>query len=315
MKMVLFPAVPAEWLAELQQAAPQAELVNIQDEAQVPAAIATADAFFGVLKPEMLRAAQNLRWVQTPIAGLEKYMFPELIAHPLTLTNMRGIFSDHIADHALTYILTFARRFHLHFREQLQARWRPELDQQVIHLADCTAGIIGLGGIGQALAKRCAACEMRVVAVDPRQKEPSPGVAELWDMHGLDRLLAESDFVICCAPHTPETEKLLGAAQFARMKPTAYLINISRGVIVDLAALTRALQARQIAGAGLDVFEIEPLPAAHPLWKMPNVVITPHTAGHSPHFERRRLEVLKDNLSCFARGQPLKNVVEKEKWY
>jgi phosphoglycerate dehydrogenase-like enzyme len=156
---------------------------------------------------------------------------------------------------------------------------------------------------------------MRVVAVDPATAAPPPGVAALWRPDRLDDLLATSDFVVIAAPHTPETYKLFRRGQFRRMKRTAYLINIGRGVIVDLADLTAALRAGEIAGAGLDVFETEPLPPDHPLWRMENVIITPHVAGASPRIAERHLEVLLDNIVRFRAGEPLRNVASKTAWY
>jgi phosphoglycerate dehydrogenase-like enzyme len=155
---------------------------------------------------------------------------------------------------------------------------------------------------------------MRVLAVDPVQTRAPDGVT-LWRPERLDDLLAESDFVVVAAPHTPETEKLFRRARFRRMKRTAYFVNIGRGAIVDLADLTAALQAGELAGAGLDVFEVEPLPADHPLWRMENVIITPHVAGFSPRIAERHLGVLLDNVGRFARGEPLVNVTDKAKWF
>jgi phosphoglycerate dehydrogenase-like enzyme len=157
---------------------------------------------------------------------------------------------------------------------------------------------------------------MRVIAVDPQCEVRPAEVEELWPPEELDRLLAASDFVVIAAPHTPKTVKMFRRAQFQRMKPTAYLVNIGRGALVDLDDLASAIEADEIAGAGLDVFEVEPLPAEHRLWDMADrVVITPHVAGYSPRIAERHLAVLVDNVKRFAAGQPLRNVVNKEMWY
>ena len=140
-------------------------------------------------------------------------------------------------------------------------------------------------------------------------------MAALWRLDRLTELLGASDFVVIAAPHTPETVKLFGRAQFRQMKPSAYLINIGRGAIVDLGDLVAALRAGELAGAGLDVYETEPLPADHPLWAMPNVILTPHVAGASPRIAERHLHVLLDNVGRFARGEPLTNVVDKPRWF
>ncbi|HXG10991.1 MAG TPA: D-2-hydroxyacid dehydrogenase [Gemmataceae bacterium] len=332
MKLVIHPPVEPTRLERIREAAGHMEVVNTATEAEAVQAIADADAFFGKLTPAMLAAARRLRWVQCPTASLEHYLFPELVAHPCVLTNMRGLFSDVIADQVMGYILCFARNLHRYIRNQLAARWEPvggeaervpfatgpgrvtAIDRAHLHLADATLGIVGLGGIGSEVARRGLAFGMRVLAVDPVQTEAPPGVT-LWKPERLPDLLAQGDFVVIAAPHTPQTEKLFRRPQFRQMKRSAYLINVGRGAIVDLADLTAALQAGEIAGAGLDVFEIEPLPSDHPLWKMENVIITPHVAGYSPRIAERHLAVLLDNVRRFVNGQPLRNVTDKTRWF
>jgi phosphoglycerate dehydrogenase-like enzyme len=333
MKLVIHPPVDPERLAQIVEAAGRMVVVNAADEVAAIGAIRDADAFFGKLTPPMLAAAERLQWVQAPTVSLEHYVFPALVEHPCVLTNMRGLFSDVIADHVLGFVICFARNFHRYVRNQAAARWAPvggeaerstfaggpgtvsAMDRAHLHLADTTLGVVGLGQIGTEVARRALAFGMRVVAVDPVRTAPPPGVAALWGVERLADLLAESDFVVIAAPHTPETHKLFRRAQLRRMKRTAYLINIGRGAIVDLADLTAALQAGEIAGAGLDVFEIEPLPANHPLWGMDNVIITPHVAGCSPRIAERHLAVLLGNLRRFASGEPLQNVASKAAWF
>ena len=181
--------------------------------------------------------------------------------------------------------------------------------------ASKTAALVGLGGIGRELARRAKASGMTVLAVDARPESSPEAVDELWPAERLRELLERSDFVAVCAPHTPETERLLDREKLTWMKSSAYLINVSRGVIVELAALTEALRQGRLAGAALDVFETEPLPADHPLWEMENVMITPHVAWMGPDSETRRLEVLRENLRRFTAGEPLLNVVDKARWF
>jgi phosphoglycerate dehydrogenase-like enzyme len=156
---------------------------------------------------------------------------------------------------------------------------------------------------------------MRVIAVDPVQTQTPPGVGMLGKPDHLPELLRGSDFVVIAAPHTPETAKLFRRAQFQQMKRSAYLINIGRGAIVDLADLTAALEAGEIAGAGLDVYEVEPLPPEHPLWRRENVILTPHVAGYSPRTAERHLAVLLENIRRFVAGEPLQNVADKARWF
>jgi phosphoglycerate dehydrogenase-like enzyme len=333
MKLVIHPAVEADRLEKIVAAARPMQVVNAADEAQARREIVNADAFFGKVTPPLLAAATRLRWVQSPTASLEHYMFPELVAHSAVLTNMRGLYSDVIAEHVLGLMLCFTRNLHTYIRNQLTGSWDPvggeaarvsfaagpgvtnSIDRAHRMLGDATLGIVGLGHIGAEIARRAAAFGMRVLAVDPQRIAAPEGVAALWPPARLDELLAESDFVVIAAPHTPETAQLFRRRQFRTMKSGGYLINIGRGAIVNLADLVAALEAGEIAGAALDVFEIEPLPADHPLWKFPNVILTPHVAGQSPHVAERHLAVLVDNLQRFVRGEPLVNIVDKARWF
>ncbi len=333
MKLVLYPEVEAPRLAKIEAAAAPMRVANCGSEAEAIAEVAAADAFFGKLTPPMLAAARQLRWVQSPTASLEHYIFPELVEHPLQLTNMRGLFHDNIADHVFGCMLCFARNLHIYIRQQTQAVWRPyggvkqgqvfrsgpavttEVDLAHTTLAAATLGVVGLGSIGSEIARRGVCFGMRVLAVDSDPREPPSGVVGPWGPERLDDLLAESDYVVIAAPHTPATEGLLRAEKFVRMKSSAVLINIGRGVIVDLCDLTAALEAGEIAGAALDVYEVEPLPADHPLWRLENVILTPHIAGHSPAIAERHLSVLLENARRFACGEPLANVVDKRRWF
>jgi phosphoglycerate dehydrogenase-like enzyme len=332
MKLLIYPAVSKARLDRIHVAAAPMEVIQAHDETEAVAVIADADALFGYLTPSLFRAAKKLRWVQAPTASMETYLYPDLAAAPVIVTNMRGIFSDVIADHVFGFILCFAKNFHTYIRQQIDGAWQAlgrapgELpgyggpgevhssDEATLTLADCTLAVIGLGGIGAETARRGLAFGMRVLGVDPKATSAATGV-ELFRPHQLAEVLGQSDFVVIAAPHTPETYKLFNRARLRQMKRSAYLVNVGRGVIVDLQDLTEALESGEIAGAGLDVCEIEPLPAGHPLWKMTNVIITPHAAAASPRIAERHLQVLLDNLRRFVTDQPLFNVVDKTKWF
>lgn len=332
MKFVVYPPVDAAKLVLIRQAAGPMHVVNAQGEPEARSAIVDADAFFGKITPALLAAATKLAWVQAPTASLEHYLFPELVEHPCLLSNMRGLFSDVIADHVLGFVISFARNFHIYVRRQMEQKWEAvggeagrsdfltgpgvasTIDQSHRHLADCTLGIVGAGQIGSEIARRARAFGMTIVAVDPHVTSV-PGVCEVWNTSRLGDLLRVSDFVVIAAPHTPETYKLFRRPQFAQMRRTAYLINIGRGAIVDLADLTQALADGLIAGAGLDVFETEPLPAGHRLWMMPNVIITPHVAGASPRIAERHTQVLLENIRRFVAGEAPETLVDKRRWY
>jgi phosphoglycerate dehydrogenase-like enzyme len=334
MKLVIHPPVEPERLARITAAAGAMQVVNAADETQALQHMPDADAFFGKLTPALLAAAPRLRWVQAPTVSLEHYVFPELVAHPCVLTNMRGLFSDVIADQVMGYVLCFARNLQIYIIQHLCGHWAPvggeearvgfatgpgtvnAIDRAHRHLGDATMGIVGLGAIGGEIARRAQAFGMRVLAVDPVRRDAPESVAALWPVERLPDLLAQSDYVVIAAPHTPQTVKMFRRPQFQQMKREAYLINIGRGAIVDLTDLAAALDAHEIAGAALDVFETEPLPPDHPLWHMPGrVILTPHVAGYSPRIAERHLAVLLDNIGRFVRGEPLRNVADKEKWY
>jgi len=333
MKLLIFPPIDELRLQRVREAAAGMTVVNATDEKTALQEIAAAAAFFGKITPDLLARAEQLQWVQSPTASLEHYLFPELIEHPCRLSNMRGLFSDVIADHVMGYVLCFARNLHRYLRQQQQGVWQPvggederttfaagpahasAIDRRHLHLADCTLGVVGVGNIGSEICRRAAAFGMTVRGVDPVCRSV-PGVVEsVGTPEQLPELLAASDFVVIAAPHTPETYKLFRAEQFRQMKSTAYLINIGRGVIVDLADLTAALQQGEIAGAGLDVFEIEPLPEDHPLWRMENVIITPHVAAASPRISERHLETLLENIRRFVAGKEPATIVDKRRWF
>lgn len=333
MKLVIHPAVDDARLSRIREAAGSMQVVNAADAESAAREIELADAFFGKITPDLLRRSQRLRWVQAPTASLEHYLFPELVDHPCWLSNMRGLFSDVIADHVLGFVLCFARNFHRYVRQQQHGRWEPvggeaartdfvsgpgvvnAIDRAHLHLSDCTLGVVGVGQIGTEVLRRASAFGMRLLGVDPVVKTVSGLNCEVWSLDKLPELLRDSDFVVIAAPHTPETFKLFRLPQFKQMKRSAYLINIGRGVIIDLADLTTALDRRLIAGAGLDVCETEPLPPEHPLWRMDNVIITPHVAGASPRIAERHLETLLENIGRFIDGQPPVTLVDKRRWF
>ncbi len=305
-----------DWAARLSTAGVDAEVVVAETEEDARREIVDADAAFGTITPALLGMAQRLRWLQAPAAAPPAgYYYPELVRHPVVITNFRGIYNDHIAAHIMAYVLAFARGLHIYLPRQMRQEWSPALESSVVHLPEASALIIGVGGIGAETARLCTAFGMRVLGIDARRADLPEGVAELYPPAELDRLLPLADFVIMTVPHTPQTEGMMNAARFKRMQRSAFLINIGRGMTVRLDDLVVALRHGEIAGAGLDVYEIEPLPAEHPLWTAPNVLLTPHTAGHGPYLDQRRLEIILDNMRRFSADQPLRNVVDKLNWF
>jgi phosphoglycerate dehydrogenase-like enzyme len=269
----------------------------------------------GEWSDELWKSAPQLKWVQSGGAGVEHFMTPDFIASPIILTNAQGVYAVPIADHVMAFVLHFCRRFNQLLRKQIQREWADWGEYRLDELNGATLGIVGLGGIGSEVAKRARGFGMRVIATRRRPGRSSQDADEVRGAAELPWLLAESDYVALCAALTHDTRHLIGREQLRLMKPTAYLINIGRGGLIDEAALAIALEAGEIAGAGLDVFEQEPLPSASPLWDMPNVMITPHNAGDSPRSHERLVDLFCANLKRYIAGEPLENVVDKQAGY
>ncbi len=311
-KMVFWPALSPDWMGRIREIG--VETHEAESEAAALELIGDADAFYGRMTPALLAAGTRLRWIQATSAGLDGYYFPELHESDVTVTNLRGIYSDVIAEHVFALLLSLARGIPEYFRSQLEGRWERK-HVPVIHVAGTTLGVLGLGGIGLAVAERGHAFGMRVLALDPAPKGRPEFVEQTYGVDELHAMLGEVDFFVLSAPHTGETDRMIDAAALRAMKPSAIFINIGRGKVVDLAALTRALMNGELAGAGLDVFEEEPLAEGHPLWGMENVMITPHVAAHSDRIEDRRIGLIAENVRRFRDGEPLLNVVDNRKGY
>lgn len=319
-KFVFLPPqrdVTRGWADRLADMVAEARVVVAETDADAAHEIVDADAAFGTLPKELLGRAEKLRWVQAPMAAPPAgFYYRELIEHPVVVTNFREIYNDHIAAHILAFVLAFARGLHLYIPRQVRGEWKPEPPNMgVVHLPETTALLVGVGGIGGEAARHLAAFGVRVLGLDARKQQATDGVAELHPPGALDRLLPEADFVILTVPHTPETEGMMNAERFGRMKQSAFFINIGRGMTTRLADLNDALRRGQIAGAALDVYEEEPLPAGHPLWTAPNVLLTPHVAGYGPYLDDRRFDIILENARRFAAGEPLRNMVDKAQWF
>ena len=312
---LMLPPIDAEqrsWTNRLQSDCPGLDVKVIEDEAELPQALSSADAGYGWVPPEALPYAKNLRWLQNPMAGPPPtYYYKELVEHPVVVTNPRGIYSDHIAHHILMYMLALSRGLPYYLDAQRKRHWdRNARRRGYVDIANSTVLINGVGGIGAEAGRLCSSMGAKVIGLDPRGEETVEFEVLLPD--ALDRVLPSADFVVTTVPHTPETEFMWDRERFAVMKPTAYFINIGRGMTAKLDDLVDALQTREIAGAGLDVFEIEPLPDDHPLWECENVIITPHVAAaDAANISERRYELLLDNARRFLANEPLRNVVNK----
>jgi phosphoglycerate dehydrogenase-like enzyme len=245
--------------------------------------------------------APRVRWIHSRSAGLDELLFPELAESAVPLTNARGVFSEILGEFAIAAVVFFAKGLRRMVRSQEAGVW----DQfDTVEVAGQTMGVIGMGDIGKAVARRAEAMGMRVMGLGradgPQRKRD---------------LLAQSDYVVLSAPLTPETRGIIGEAELRAMKPEAVLINVGRGPLVDEAALIAALRERRIGGAALDVFNQEPLPAGHPYFALDNLLLSAHSADHTPDWQQRAMQLFLDNFERYRKGEPLRNIVDKRRGY
>lgn len=297
----------------MQAAVPEIALIE-GDRTRVAAQLADADGVIGPFDLKLLAAAPWLRWVQSESAGVESILaLPGFAQSRIVLTNNKILQGPEIADHALGLLLALSRGIATAARGGSES-WN-ERNFVTIELRGKTAVVVGVGGIGTQIALRLHACGMTVVGVDPKDVPYNPYLARSVAPDRLDSVLPQADVVVLAAPLTPLSRKMMGPRQFDLLKPHSYFIAVSRGGLYDTDALVRAILSGKLAGAGLDVTDPEPLPKGHPLWKFPNVLITPHIAGRSDGEAARYEALYIENLKRFAAGEPLLHVVDKEKGY
>ncbi len=290
------------------------EVIRADSEGEALELMPEIDVVFGRFDHEMFVRGQRLKWVQVTSAGVNDMMYPDFVESGVVMTSAKGIVGVHLADHAMALLLALTRGVAWAIRNPTWDQ-RDATRSMSWELLGSTMGIVGMGGTGRELAARALGFGMRVIAVDPEDVDPPEGVEACRKMDELEDLLESSDVVAICAPLTPETEGMFDRDAFRRMQPHALLINVTRGPIVDEEALIEALERGAIAGAGLDVTPQEPLPDDHPLWRMDNVVITPHSAGGSPRRVDRSVELFCENLERLLEGRPLTSVIDKRKGY
>ena len=262
---------------------------------------------------ELFRICRKVRWVHTRAAGLDNLLFPELVESPVLLTNGRGVFSASLGEFVLAAILYFAKDLRRMVRNQMASVWE-QFDVQEI--AGQTVGILGYGDIGRAVASRVHALSMRVLATKRHVPgSTDPLVERFYKPEERREMFAVCDYIVATTPLTEETRRMISDAEFAVMKPTAVVINVGRGPVIDEAALVRALSANLIKGAGLDVFEQEPLPAGHPLYKLENVLLSPHCADHTADWQDQAMRFFLKQYDRFEKGEPLKSIVNKRLGY
>jgi D-2-hydroxyacid dehydrogenase (NADP+) len=295
------------------------DLVFSEDKDHLKKIISDADILVCMkVDKDAFLMAKNLKWIHIGLAGVERSLFPELISSRILLTSSKGIHSTTVAELILGMILAFAKGILISFNYQKKKMWGfEEVSSNKSDLEGKILGIVGLGNIGLELAKRGKALGMIVYGMKNKIKkgEKIKYVDEVFPKNRLNQLLKQSDFVVLALPYTQDTHHLIGQNEFDQMKKTAFLLNTARGAIVDENALIKALEEKKIAGAGLDVFEIEPLPSESKLWDFDNVILTPHIGGAMPDYYRKVALVFKENLERFLEGKKLRNLVDKKLGY
>ena len=318
LRILVFFKFSDEQITELWQMAGrhgEHEVVVAEDTAEAVSLAPDAEVLLGNFPESVVAAAPRLRWIQSHSAGMDGFLHPAVVEREeVVVTNMAGLYAPQGGEHAWALLLALSRGLAASVRSMDQRQWR---SGATVELTGGTLGLIGLGGFGMETAKRAAGYHMRLVALDPVRRGPTDGVQEIRSpaRENLLWLMSESDAVVVCCPLTGETRHMIGPEELAAMKPSAYLVCVSRGGIVDETALSKALRTGRLAGAGLGVCEVEPLPGDSPLWEAPNLILTAHCAGASQHRPRKTFEFFRDNLERYLRSEPLVNVVDKRKGY
>ena len=291
------------------------EALIATDEAEAISLAGEVEVIMGRFQPAVCAAAPNVRWIQSFSAGMDKFLFAEIIERDeVAISNVAGLYAPQGGEHAWALLLTLTRGIDESIRRNAERKWA---GGPTVELTGMTLGVIGMGGFGIEMVKRAAGYDMEIIAVDPVRRDPPPGVSQLVDntKDNVHDLLRRADVVMMACPRTKETYHLIGREELALMKESAYLINVTRGGIIDEDALSDALRTGQIAGAGIDVTEVEPLAPESPLWDAPNIILTPHRAGASQHRPRKIFEFFLAQLERYLKGEPVLNIVDKRKGY
>ncbi len=317
MKVILATQLKPEDGERLRRAFPEVEFLEAFHEEAIQSVIAEGEAIFGGhISADLLERAERLKWIQTRSAGTNHLPIAAIMARNILLTNASGAHGIPIAENILALMLAFAIRLPTLLQLQKEREWSPELVwKEKFTLEGQTLLVIGLGDLGATLARRASALGMRVFGIRRRPLPPPPGVERVYRREEIGEALAQADHVALCLPLTDETIAYIGEAELRQMKPTAYLYNAGRGPSIAAEPLVRALQEGWITGAGLDVTDPEPLPADHPLWSLPNVILTQHTSGASPFNSRWVTDIFIENLRRYLNGEPLRNRVDPELGY
>ena len=318
-RKVVIVGQSAEMVAALRDGSPSnVTIEHVTDrgagDANLLEAVADAHAIIGNPTLAVVEAAKDLQWVQITSAGVKPYLHPQLVNSDVVMTNAQTLSSAAIADHGFAMLLALTRKLNRFIVERPEETWRGG-NYDLVELEGKTALVIGTGGIGSNVAQRAKGFGMTVIGVDPEEFPPRPSFDRMVYPDRLDQVIPEADVTFVCAPHTKDSEGMVGPVQFGRMKRGSYFIALSRGKVYDMPSLVKALDSKHIAGAGVDVTDPEPLPKGHPLWKFENAIITPHIATQGLLGTKLRIEVYSENIARFAAGEKLRNIVDMRKEY
>jgi D-2-hydroxyacid dehydrogenase (NADP+) len=303
-------------LEEIQAISPGRKLLVSLDRPEIESHTGEIEIAVGWVPHDLVAKCENLRWFQQWGAGADWLLSrPELVEKKFTLTNASGIHAIPISEHIFALLLAFARRLPTAIKAQEKHNWLEQSSHELFELAGKTMVLLGVGAIGERTAMIANAMGMRVLGVRKNPMLPASGVEKMFDPSQLMEILPQADFLVLTIPLTSDTRGIIGEPELKALKPTAYVINIGRGGTIQQTCLQQALQQSWIAGAGLDVFETEPLPPDSPLWEMENVILTSHYAGLTPKYTQRGMDIFIDNLRRYQAGNPLHNVVDKELGY
>ena len=312
--------LPNHQVERLHREFPAVRFVSPPSREAVPDVLERADVVLGwAVRPENFARAGRLRWIHLTAAGVGAALFPALIESDVVMTNGRGLHSVAMAEHALGLMLSFARKLHLARDAQQGRHWiQRELllePPPFLVLEGGTLVLVGFGRVGTEIAKRARAFGLRVIVIRRHPASPADPADEQWPPARLHQALALADWLVLAAPLTDQTQGMIGRAELSSMKPSAVLLNLGRGALVDESALIDALERGALGGAGLDVTAEEPLGEESALWRLPNVILTPHVSGLGPGLWERAVDQFAGNLHAFLEGRPLENVVDKRAGY
>lgn len=314
---VTMPKVEDALLARIRETAGADVRITVAKSTKDAAGVMEdVEVILGVITPEMFKRARKLTWVHAITSGADSYLFPEMVNSEVMLSGDKGLVGSHLADHTFALLLSLTRRLAAAVQDAPNS-WKNRVAYRAeeFELEGCTMGVVGFGGTGRHIARRAAAFGMKCIAVDCDPVPPSPEVAEVWGSDRLDELLKTSDVVASGLPLTPDTRNIFNARAFSLMKKSALFVNVTRGEIFDADALMAAINSGQIAGAGLDTAPMEPLPSDHALWKTPNLIMTPHTAGASQFRIPRNLDRFCRNIALYRAGKPLEGQINKSRGF